>query len=209
MDQKVVEKILKDFENMENGKEFTISELMRKYKVDEKDFFSYYNKIIDRIKSQVKFDYANQFVGLPYNLTMQKIGKVDKKSIIKLEYKSVTQIADGSYYLKVEFLENGLKIKVKGCWYELNIQTKYNKNFILSIINALDDLHLEDWNKSYDVTDKGIYITDLPTWEIKITYSTNDIKKIEGYGAYPENWKDFEKIIDKLLPLSTIESFRD
>ena len=121
MDQKVVEKILKDFENMENGKEFTISELMRKYKVDEKDFFSYYNKIIDRIKSNVKFDYANQFVGLPYNLTMQKIGKVDKKSIIKLEYKSVTQIADGSYYLKVEFLENGLKIKVKGCWYELNI----------------------------------------------------------------------------------------
>ena len=45
MDQKVVEKILKDYENMENGKEFTISELMRKYKVDEKDFFSYYNKI--------------------------------------------------------------------------------------------------------------------------------------------------------------------
>lgn len=121
---------------------------------------------------------------------------IPKKSISKLEYKIVSQLQEGTYKLKVEFFEDSLKIKIDGGLYKLNLETKNNIKFISSLSKALTDLHIENWEDEY-VISNTLFITDLPRWKLKIKYSNSEVKEISGYGAYPKNWEDFNRIINE------------
>ena len=83
-----------------------------------------------------------------------------ENTISKLTFDSMTMIADYSYNLKLEFLQEGLKIYIKGCWYEFELKTENNKEFISSLIESLENLKLEDWKKDYNVMDTGIFVTE-------------------------------------------------
>ena len=50
-------------------------------------------------------------------------------------------------------------------------------------------------------------VTDLHSWEIKLTYEDKKVKEINGYAVHPSNWEDFEKILQKLIPLETIKKY--
>ncbi len=121
---------------------------------------------------------------------------IPKKSISKLEYKIVSQLQEGTYKLKVEFFKDSLKIKIDGGLYKINLDTKNNIKFISSLSKALTDLHIENWEDAY-VISNTLFITDLPRWKLKIKYSNSEVKEISGYGAYPKNWEDFNRVINE------------
>ncbi len=121
---------------------------------------------------------------------------IPKKSISKLEYKIVSQLQEGAYKLKVEFFKDSLKIKIDGGLYKINLDTKNNIKFISSLSKALTDLHIENWEDAY-VISNTLFITDLPRWKLKIKYSNSEVKEISGYGAYPKNWEDFNRVINE------------
>ena len=137
------------------------------------------------------------------------MNKEKEDKIVKIEYSCITQVSEFTYDLKVNIFDDGLNIDISGVWYNFSLKTKYNQEFITYLKNALNNLHFENWDDDYQIsTCYPLIVTDLPNWELKITYSSHNVKKCKGYGAYPKNWDDFEKIIDKLVPLSTINNFR-
>ena len=135
-----------------------------------------------------------------------KKNKTFSKKIAKLEYKSVAYISEGFYTLKVEFFDNKLNINVKGSCYEFNLKTERHKKFIQSILDDLNKLHIENWEDYYDLPFPYM-VTDLHSWEIKLTYEDKKVKEINGYAVHPSNWEDFEKILQKLIPLETIKKY--
>lgn len=135
-----------------------------------------------------------------------KKNKTFSKKIAKLEYKSVAPISEYFYTLKVEFFDNKLNINVKGSCYEFNLKTERNKKFIQSILDDLNNLHIENWEDYYDLPFPYM-VTDLHSWEIKLTYEDKKVKEINGYAVHPSNWEDFEKILQKLIPFETIKKY--
>ena len=131
-----------------------------------------------------------------------------KKQIKTIEYNIISQLSESTFNLKVTFLDDGMKIIVKGTWYEYELKTKRNIKFIKSILNEIDALQIENWQQHYDFCfDSNFFITDLPSWKLKITYINKEELNIDGYGAYPKNWNKFEKIIQKLMPINSINKY--
>ena len=108
--------------------------------------------------------------------------------------------------MKVEFFDNKLNINVKGSCYEFKLKKEKNKKFIQSILDDLNKLHIENWEDYYDLPFPYM-VTDLHSWEIKLTYEDKKVKEINGYAVHPSNWEDFEKILQKLIPLETIKKY--
>ena len=68
-----------------------------------------------------------------------------KKQIKTIEYNIISQLSESTFNLKVNFLDDGMKIIVKGTWYEYELKTKRNIKFIKSILNEIDALQIENW----------------------------------------------------------------
>lgn len=61
-------------------------------------------------------------------------------------------------------------------------------------LTRLEALGIETWRDEYI----NYHILDGTEWELKYKTEGNELKKCTGINDYPENWKELNKIMDKL-----------
>ena len=81
------------------------------------------------------------------------------------------------------------------CAYSLTAE--HGEEWLLRIA----DLHMENWKEVYMPSD-AIPDEDDENWEVAYCEQDEKEKKSVGRGAYPDNWKEFLKIMDEIVPTS-------
>ena len=61
-------------------------------------------------------------------------------------------------------------------------------------LSRLEDLGVENWQDEYI----NYHILDGTQWKLEYKTEGHELKKIIGDNEYPENWKELNKIMDKL-----------
>ena len=81
------------------------------------------------------------------------------------------------------------------CAYSLTAE--HGEEWLLRIA----DLHMENWKEVYMPSD-AIPDEDDENWEVAYCEQGEKEKKSVGRGVYPDNWKEFLKIMDEIVPTS-------
>ena len=81
------------------------------------------------------------------------------------------------------------------CAYSLTAE--HGEEWLLRI----EDLHMEAWKDIYMPKDV-LPDEDTENWEVAYCEQGEKEKKSVGRGVYPENWKEFLKIMDEIVPTS-------
>lgn len=81
------------------------------------------------------------------------------------------------------------------CAYSLTAE--HGEEWLLRI----EDLHMEAWKDIYMPKDI-LPDEDTENWEVAYCEQGEKEKKFVGRGVYPENWKEFLKIMDEIVPTS-------
>lgn len=68
-------------------------------------------------------------------------------------------------------------------------------------LSRIKDLHMERWKEIYMASDTRPD-EEMENWEVAYCEQGEREKKSVGRGAYPENWKEFLKIMDEIVPTS-------
>ena len=68
-------------------------------------------------------------------------------------------------------------------------------------LSRLEALGIENWQDEYI----NYHILDGTGWELEYKAEGNELKKVTGINDYPENWKEFNSIMDKLIEVVSRE----
>ena len=79
------------------------------------------------------------------------------------------------------------------CAYSLTAE--HGEEWLLRIA----DLHMENWKEVYMPSD-AMPDEDDENWEVAYCEQGEKEKKSVGRGVYPDNWKEFLKIMDEIVP---------
>ncbi len=66
-------------------------------------------------------------------------------------------------------------------------------------LERIDELHMEQWKKVY-MASEMVLASGAENWEIIYREEGGKDRKLVGRGGYPENWNEFLKIMDEIIP---------
>ena len=112
----------------------------------------------------------------------------------KGENKTLIEIRTGKDF-RLDAVIESVSYPFFECAYSLTAE--HGEEWLLRI----EDLHMEAWKDIYMPKDV-LPDEDTENWEVAYCEQGEKEKKSVGRGVYPENWKEFLKIMDEIVPTS-------